>query len=54
MNEVITIVYVKYVTNLTDSLIKELSRDMVKKTTNEMRLKPIIKYTNNRNPNLDQ
>ena len=51
-NGVITIVYVKFISNLADSLTKGLSRDMVKRTTTGMRLKPIIKYIGNRNPTL--
>ena len=43
INGVIIIVYVKFMSNLVDSLIKGLSRDMVKRTTSGMRLKPIIK-----------
>jgi hypothetical protein len=49
-NGVITIVYVKSVNNLADPLTKGLSRDMVRKTTNGMRLKPVIKDISNRNP----
>jgi hypothetical protein len=45
---------VKSVNNLADSLTKGLSRDMVRKTTNGMRLKPVIKDTSNRNPTSDQ
>jgi hypothetical protein len=48
-NGVITIVYVKSMNNLADPLTKEPSRDMIQKTTNGMRLKPIIKDTSNRN-----
>jgi len=33
----------KYVNNLADPLTKELSRDMIRKTTSEMRLKPVLK-----------
>jgi len=53
-NGVITIVYVKSMNNLVDSLIKELSRDIIWKITNGMGLKPVIKYTSNRNPTSDQ
>ena len=52
-NEVIIIVYMKFVNNLADPLIKRLSRDMVRKTTSGMGLKPVIKDTGNRNPTLD-
>jgi len=52
-NGVITIVYVKSVNNLADPLTKGLSRDMVRKTTNGMGLKPVIKDTSNRNPTSD-
>jgi hypothetical protein len=51
-NEVITIVYVKFMNNLADPLTKRLSRDIVQKTTNGMRLKLII--NGNRNPSSDQ
>jgi hypothetical protein len=54
INEIIIIVYVKYVNNLADSLKKKLSRDMVRKTTNGMRLIPVIKDTGNRNPTSNQ
>jgi len=53
-NGVITIVYVKSVNNLADPLTKGLSIDMVRKTTNGMELKPVIKDTDNRNPTSDQ
>jgi hypothetical protein len=53
INGVITIVYVKSVNNLADPLTKGLSRDMVRKTTNGMGLKPVIKDTSNRNPTSD-
>jgi len=53
-NGVITIVYVKSMNNLVDSLIKGLSRDIIWKITNGMGLKPVIKYTSNRNPTSDQ
>jgi hypothetical protein len=53
INGVITIVYVKSVNTLANPLTKGLSRDMVRKTTNEMGLKPVIKDTSNRNPTLD-
>jgi hypothetical protein len=43
----------KFVNNLADPLIKRLSRDMVRKTTSGMGLKPVIKDTGNRNPTLD-
>jgi len=36
--------------NLADPLTKELFRDVVKKTTSGMRLKPVIKDIGNRNP----
>jgi len=52
-NEVIIIVYVKYVNNLADPLKKRLSRDMVWKTTNGMWLIPVIKDNGNRNPTSD-
>ena len=42
-NGVITIVHVKFVNYLADPLIKELYRDMVRKTTSGMRLKLVIK-----------
>ena len=48
-NEVITIVYVKFMNNLADLLIKKLYRDMVRKTTSGMRLKLVIKDTGNGN-----
>jgi hypothetical protein len=48
-NEVITIVYVKFMNNLADLLIKKLCRDMVRKTTSGMRLKLVIKDTGNGN-----
>jgi hypothetical protein len=51
-NRVITIVYVKFMNNLADPLTKRLSRDIVQKTTNGMRLKLII--NGNRNPSSDQ
>lgn len=35
-NEVITIIYVKYVNNLTDPLIKGLSRDMTRRITSKI------------------
>jgi hypothetical protein len=41
------------VNNLVDLLIKELSRDMIRKTTSGMGLKPVIKDTDNRNPTLN-
>jgi hypothetical protein len=53
-NGVIIIIYVKFVNNLADSLMKGLSRDMVWKTTNRMGLKLVIKDTSNRNPTSDQ
>jgi len=53
INGVITIVYVKSVNTLANPLTKGLSRDMVRKTTNEMGLKPVIKDTSNRNPTSD-
>jgi hypothetical protein len=53
-NRVITIVYVKSMNNLADPLTKRLSKDIVQKTTNGMRLKLIIKDTSNRNPTSDQ
>ena len=39
--------------NLVNSLTKGLSRDMVRKTTSEVGLKPVIKDTSNKNPTLD-
>jgi len=42
------------VNNLADPLTKGLSKDMVRKTTNGMGLKPVIKDTTNRNPTSDQ
>ena len=39
--------------NLVNSLTKGLSRDMVRKTTSGVGLKPVIKYTSNRNPTLN-
>jgi hypothetical protein len=39
--------------NLANPLTKGLSRDMVRKTTNEMGLKPVIKDTSNRNSTSD-
>jgi hypothetical protein len=53
INGVITIVYVKFVNNLANPLTKGLSRDIVRKTTNGMRLKLVIKDTSNRNPTSD-
>jgi hypothetical protein len=53
-SRVITIVYVKSINNLADLLTKRLSRDMIRKTINGMRLKLIIKDTGNRNPTSDQ
>ena len=44
----------KYVNNLVDPLTKGLSRDIVWKTTNGMRLKPVIKDNGNRNLTSDQ
>ena len=52
-NEVILTVYVKSLNNLMDPLTKRLFRDMVRKTTNEIWLKPIIKDTDNENLTLD-
>jgi hypothetical protein len=52
-NRVIIIIYVKSVNNLVDLLIKELSRDMIRKTTSGMGLKPVIKDIDNRNPTLN-
>jgi hypothetical protein len=52
-NKVITIVYVKFVNNLADPLIKELSRDMVRKTTSGMVLRPVIKDIGKENPTSD-
>jgi hypothetical protein len=40
--------------NLADPLIKGLSKDMVRKITNGMGLKPVFKDTSNRNPTSDQ
>lgn len=39
--------------NLAEPLTKELSRNMVRKTTGGIKLKLVIKYTGNRNPTLD-
>jgi len=52
-NRVIIIIYVKSVNNLVDLLIKELSRDMIRKTTSGMGLKPVIKDIDNRNPTFE-
>ena len=52
-NRVITIIYVKSLNNLMDPLTKRLSGDMVRKTTNEIWLKPIIKNTDNENLTLN-
>jgi hypothetical protein len=41
------------VNNLVDLLIKRLFRNMIRKKTSGMGLKPIIKDTDNRNPTLD-
>ena len=53
-NEVITIVYMKSMNNLADPLTKRLSRDILRKTTNGMGLKLVIKDTSNRNPTSGQ
>ena len=52
INRVIIIIYVKFMSNLADSLTKGLSRDTVKRTTSGMGLKPIFKYIGNGNPTL--
>jgi hypothetical protein len=52
-DRVITIVHVKFVNYLANPLIKELYRDMVRKTTSEMKLKLVIKDIGNRNPPLN-
>jgi hypothetical protein len=52
-NRIITIIYVKSMNNLVNSLTKGLSRDMVRKTTSGVGLKPVIKDTSNRNPTLN-
>lgn len=49
---IITIMYVKTSKNLADPFTKGLPRDVVKGTSKEMGLKPIIKVTNNSNPTL--
>jgi hypothetical protein len=53
-NEVITIVYMKSMNNLADPLTKRLSRDILRKTTNGMGLKLVIKDTSHRNPTSGQ
>ena len=53
-NEVIIIVYVKSVNNLVDLLIKRLSRNMIRKKTSGMRLKPVIKDIDNENFGLEK
>ena len=52
-NESITIVYVNCVNNLAGLLTKGLFRDMVRKTTSGMRLKPVIIDTGFGNPTSD-
>jgi hypothetical protein len=52
-NGVIPIIYVKSLNNLMDPLKKRLFRDMVRKTTNGIWFKPIIKDTDNENLTLD-
>ena len=47
-----TIVYVKSGNNLGDPLTKEVSRDMVRKTSSGMGLKPILKGIDNGKPTL--
>ena len=49
---IITIMYVKTSKNLADPFTKGLPRDVVKGTSKEIGLKPIIKVTNNSNPTL--
>jgi len=53
-NGVIIIVYVKSVNNLVDLLIKRLSRNMIRKKTSGMRLKPVIKDIDNENFGLEK
>ena len=53
ITNVIIIVYVKSVNKLANSLIKGISRDMLRKTTSGIGLKPVIKDIGYRNPTLD-
>jgi hypothetical protein len=52
-NGVIIIVNIKSMNNLANLLIKRLFRDMVRKKTSRIELKPVIKDIDSKNPTLN-